>query len=223
MKWTYEDYQALKTVPYFAAASRSGSSHIARCTSRIMNIPVQAPRFLFAGEFSTDDHQVDPAAILKAYNAKPMIIIRNLFDSLVSVKEQMEVSQNMTCPGVPRPEYQKLSEDEKWDWISFNIIPWYFQFYASWHYADIDKLLIHYRDFYSENNFKVMSKILDWIGFPNPGEKRVAELHARRDARFNIGQSGRGKAIPEIVKERAYQQAKTWGPLEKALREELLD
>jgi hypothetical protein len=212
-----------------------------------MNVPVQAPRFLFAGEFSTDDHQVDPAmmgairhlgtwvlhqhskgmgnnvAILKAYGVKPIIIIRNMFDSLISVKEQMEVSDNMTCPGVPRPEWGSLNETEKWDWISLNLIPWYYQFYASWHYAQIDRLLVHYRDFYDGDNFKVMSTILDWIGYPNPGEEEVAAIHARRDARFNVGQSGRGKAIPEIVKERAYLQAKAWGPLEKTLIEEYLD
>jgi len=244
---TLEDFKNLKTMPYFAAGSRTGSSHIARCTGRIMGIPVQAPRFLFADHFSTDDHQVDPAlmgairhlgiwvlhqhskgmgnnvAILKAYGIKPMVIVRNLFDCLVSVKEQMEVAENMTTPGVPRPEYYELDEDGKWDWISYNIVPWYYQFYASWHYAKIDKLLIHYREFYSDDNFKVMSKILDWVGFPNPGPEEVARHHARRDARFNVGYSGRGNAIPDTVKERAYAQAKSWGPLEKTLKDIYLD
>jgi hypothetical protein len=249
MSKTWEEYlENLKTYPYFAAGSRTGSSHIARCTGRIMGLPVQSPRWIHAGRFSTDDHQIDHTlmgackhlglfvlhqhskgtgnnvAILKAFGIKPMVIIRNMFDSLVSVKEQMEITDNMTCPGVPRPEYYELTEGQKWDWISFNLIPWYFQFYASWHYAtQIDRMMIHYRDFYSENNFKVVSKILDWVGYPNPGEEVVAATHARKDARFNVGISGRGKAVPEIVKERAYLQAKSWGPLEKHLIEDYLE
>jgi hypothetical protein len=242
-----DDFKDLKTLPYFAAGSRTGSSHIARCTGRIMGVPIQSPRFLYAGGYSTDDHQIDATmmgairqlgvwvlhqhsmgtgnnvAILKAFNIKPMVIIRNLFDSLISFYEQMEVADNMTSPGVARPEWHKMDDDTKWDWMSFNVIPWYYRFYASWHYANIDKLLIHYRNFYDGDTVSVIGKILDWIGFPNPGEEEIMRHFNRRDARFNTGYSGRGKAVPEIVRERAYLQARAWGPLEKHLREDYLD
>jgi hypothetical protein len=94
-----------------------------------------------------------------------------------------------------------LDEETKIDLIIENVIPWYFQFVASWDLAEKQKRLemywLTYEELVADKPSSVL-KVLQFygLGAPRRGvEQRIRELESEgRNNRFNKGVTGRGRS-----------------------------
>jgi hypothetical protein len=138
---------------FLTAQLRSGSSHVAKTLSILTGHTVGylMPQFDCKGN---EEHVINPMVLqqmqaqgkwvyhihakgtnnhrylLKGFKLRPIVIIRGVKDSLVSVKEQLDVGAEF--PGFIRPNWESLDEDERWHLILVYIAPWFTSFQASW-------------------------------------------------------------------------------------------
>jgi Sulfotransferase domain len=144
---------------------------------------------------------------LNAFSIKPIILIRNIFDCIVSAKDHMDGGEKDSnriigpCAYVPQ-RYYSWSDAEKYDFIIDLIVPWYFNFFVGW------------RDFQTGT----WASYEELVGNPLAAVKRIAnELHldingsgieealvaaSKAETRKNVGEIGRGSALTSVQKNR---------------------
>jgi hypothetical protein len=136
--------------------------------------------------------------LMQAFGIRPVVLVRNIFDSVMSLLDFYDKGAFQTS--YFRSDWQVLDRESKIDLLIDSVIPWYFQFVASWDLAEKqNRLSVHwlsYEDLVADKSSSVL-KILEFhgLGAPRLGvEKRIAEIESEdRKIRFNKGVVGRGK------------------------------
>ena len=136
--------------------------------------------------------------LMQGFGIRPVVLVRNIFDSVMS---QLDFyNQGAFQTSYFRADWQLLDEETKIDLLIENVIPWYFQFVASWDLAEKQKRLevhwLSYEDLVANKPGSVL-KILEFygLGAARQGiEQRIREIEmGERKIRFNKGVTGRGK------------------------------
>jgi hypothetical protein len=138
--------------------------------------------------------------LLQQYNVKPIILVRNIYDCIVSNADHFR-NEGITWFGVINEEHLKLADEQLYSIIADLLAPWYISFYVSWKMSSIEPLIIKYEDMINdpENYFK---KIFDAVDI-NITSKDTTELIGKAQGkynRFNKGIKGRGDSVPPEVK-----------------------
>ena len=60
------------------------------------------------------------------------VLLRNIFDVVVSTNDHFRNEDDRGPSVYIHPEFHRMSEDEKFDFLIANCLPWYFSFFASW-------------------------------------------------------------------------------------------
>jgi tetratricopeptide (TPR) repeat protein len=136
--------------------------------------------------------------LMQGFGIRPVVLVRDIFDSVMSLLDFYNKGAFRTS--YYRADWQALDEETKIDLLIENVIPWYFQFVASWDQADKQKRLeIHwltYEDLIADKTSSVL-KVLEFygLGASRRGvEQRIREIESgERKIRFNKGVRGRGK------------------------------
>jgi hypothetical protein len=137
--------------------------------------------------------------LMQAFGIRPVVLVRDIFDSVMSLLDfyNKGAFQNSYF----RADWQTLDDEVKIDLLIENVIPWYFQFVASWDLVEKQKRLeIHWLTYEGLVADKVSSvlKVLEFygLGAPRRGlEQRITEIESEeRKIRFNKGVAGRGKS-----------------------------
>jgi hypothetical protein len=233
---------------FLAAAMRSGSTHIKNCFLRIGFRP--SSTHITFGDHVNEEHMVDGRSaallfplggfvfqqhvraigrnvpLLKEFGVRPIVLYRNVLDSIVSWKESADRD---TARGYKQashsptymPDWPTLSDRDKLLWITYNIVPWYYSFYVSWREADIESLFVNYDDFF-RCQWKEFGQMTRHLGL----DLKDIDLKGAvggRDGKFNVGVSGRGDSLPDEVINIADRQASSWGvSWQHRLEEDLL-
>jgi tetratricopeptide (TPR) repeat protein len=137
--------------------------------------------------------------LMQAFGIRPVVLVRNVFDSVMSLLDFYNRGAFQTS--YFRADWQAFDEETKIDLLIENVIPWYFQFVASWDSAEKQKRLeVHwltYEDIIADKPASVL-KILEFygLGAARRGvEQRIAEIESEeRKIRFNKGVAGRGES-----------------------------
>ena len=137
--------------------------------------------------------------LMQAFGIRPVVLVRNIFDSVMSLLDFYNKGAFKTS--YYRSEWLALDEETKIDLLIENVIPWYFQFVASWELAEKQKRLeIHwltYEELIADKPSTVL-KVLKFygLGAARRGvEERIREIESEeRKNRFNKGIAGRGKS-----------------------------
>jgi hypothetical protein len=155
--------------------------------------------------------------LIRAYGMPVIITIRNIFDVMLSVKEKMDDGVHCPCIQGPVP-WRTMKDSLKWAWLGHNIPAWTFQFYASWHYADVNKLWVKYEDYYTDQPAS-MARILRFLNATGEADlKNIIDIESNK----KVGISGRGrKAVPSYIKKNIVAQTVPWGDTGKLLRRDL--
>ncbi len=75
-------------------------------------------------------HNID---ILRKFNIRPIVLTRNLFDVVPSIKDHLFAEGFEKFPGFYCTErFAELSEEKQLDCIIDLVLPWYVNFYVSW-------------------------------------------------------------------------------------------
>jgi sulfotransferase family protein len=137
--------------------------------------------------------------LMQGFGIRPVVLVRNIFDSVMSLLDFYNKGAFRTS--YFRADWPRLDEETKLDLVIENVIPWYFQFVASWDLAEKQKRLEMYWLTYEELVADKASSVLKVLGFYGLGasrrgmEKRIREIESDElKNRFNKGVSGRGKS-----------------------------
>jgi hypothetical protein len=136
---------------------------------------------------------------MQGFGIRPVVLVRNIFDSVMSLLDFYNKGAFQTS--YFRADWPMLDEETKIDLIIENVIPWYFQFVASWDLAEKQKRLemywLTYEELVADKPSSVL-KVLQFygLGAPRRGvEQRIRELESEgRNNRFNKGVTGRGRS-----------------------------
>ncbi len=137
--------------------------------------------------------------LMQAFGIRPIVLVRNIFDSVMSLLDFY--NHGAFRNSYFRADWQALDEETKIDLLIENVIPWYFQFVASWDLVEKQKRLeifwLNYEELVADKPSTVL-KVLEFygLGAPRRGiEQRIRELESDgRKNRFNKGVTGRGRA-----------------------------
>ena len=139
---------------------------------------------------------------LEAFGIRPIVMLRDIADMLVSYREMVEASEDPQGHAINCliPEnFSGMAHDEKADFLIDLIAPWYVSYYATWrsHAAGgRDRVcVLRYTDFLADPGAE-LSRALDFAGLPRDigtCRKVVESTWMERDVfRFNHGVAGRG-------------------------------
>jgi len=140
--------------------------------------------------------------IMQKFAIRPVILVRNLFDVVVSIRDYLFVEGFEKFPSLYATDaLAAMPLERQHDFLITFAMPWYFDFYVSWFDATRDKrvesLWLSYDDLRSDWAAGI-SQILDHYGIER-SESEIAEtidfLQGQPSSiRFNRGVSGRGTA-----------------------------
>jgi hypothetical protein len=191
------------------------------------------------GDFGNDSHQINHTAaqilfpmpaqvfhqhtlgtngtqtLLELYKMKPVIMTRNILDSMVSLRELISTGARQHLGIYYPPYWRELTQLEQFEWLAYNISNWYFVFYITWHTApNLDVLHIRYDDYYSDQ-VKGIKDILNHTEINRHGvvtDETIAKFtDPAPGGRLKVGTSGRGEMIPESVVQIVINHARSWG------------
>ena len=136
--------------------------------------------------------------LMQGFEIRPVVLVRNIFDSVMSLLDFYNKGAFQTS--YFRADWPRLDDETKLDLIIENVIPWYFQFVASWDSAEKQKRLEMCWLTYEELVADKPSSVLKVLGFYGLGarrrgvEQRIREIESEeRNNRFNKGVTGRGR------------------------------
>jgi len=152
--------------------------------------------------------------LMQAFEIRPVVLVRNIFDSVMSLLDFY--NKGAFYNTYFRADFQSLDEETKIDLLIENVIPWYFQFVASWSLVEKRRSLdIHWLTYEELVGDKISSvkSILEFYGLGAPSrriEEKVKEIESEPGrTRFNKGVSGRGKTcLNDRHKERIRRYAR---------------
>jgi hypothetical protein len=140
--------------------------------------------------------------VLQKYNVKPIILVRNLYDSIVSVADHLRNESAIFPMAVISSEHAKLNDAQLYRVISDLVVPWYINFYVGWKTSPIKPLVVKYEDMIG-NPEDYFQNIFNAAGI-NVTSKNLNDCISKAyngQTRLNKGVAGRGDSLPSDVKE----------------------
>jgi Sulfotransferase domain len=137
--------------------------------------------------------------LMQAFGIRPVVLVRNVFDSVISLLDFYNRGAFQTS--YFRADWPSLNEETKIDLLIENVIPWYFQFVASWDVAEkqnrLEMYWLTYEDLVTDKPSCVL-KVLEFYGLraSRKGvEQRIRRIESDEPKiRFNKGVTGRGRS-----------------------------
>lgn len=136
---------------------------------------------------------------MQAFGIRPVVLVRNIFDSVISLLDFY--NRGAFKNSFFRADWTALNDETRIDLLIENVIPWYFQFVASWDLAEkqkrVEVLWLTYEELVRDKPSSVL-KVLEFygLGASRRGvEERIRAIESEeRKIRFNKGVTGRGKS-----------------------------
>jgi hypothetical protein len=131
----------------------------------------------------------------------------------VSLRESLNTGPQNIGIYVPL-DWDEMDEDDQYDWLARNVVPWFFTFYVSWMDAAVPRLMVWYDEYYKDEVAGVR-KILKHTGLDKHGTVTDEAIRLATkpgdSSRLCFGKSGRGKQLPAHAIETAHDIAISWG------------
>jgi hypothetical protein len=156
--------------------------------------------------------------LLKEFNIKPIVLVRDVFDVVISLYDHIERGRHRSPTGYVHREYAGMSVDDKLLYLIRIHLPWYFNFLISWREAadEIDVFWLTYEELFSDQ-IETVSRILEFYGLPVTKDRireAIDELTAKRKSiehvRFNVGIAGRGQRLSPRHRQAILDIADVW-------------
>jgi uncharacterized membrane protein YkvA (DUF1232 family) len=142
------------------------------------------------------------AAMCRDYSLAPVVLVRNLLDVSVSLRDALRKDGPVWPFMFAEPHHAGLDDAELEEMFVRLALPWYVNFYMGWRQAP-DALIVEYEDLIS-NPVGTVERVLSHCGVSASTaeiEAAVREVAINDQTRFNVGVVGRGAALrPELVR-----------------------
>jgi hypothetical protein len=120
--------------------------------------------------------------LMQAFGIRPVVLVRNIFDSVMSLLDFYDKGAFQTS--YFRADWPALDRETKIELLIENVIPWYFQFVASWDLAEkqqrIELQWLTYEELVADKLSAVL-KVLEFygLGASRTGvEQRIKEIES---------------------------------------------
>ncbi len=162
--------------------------------------------------------------ILKNFGIPAVILLRNLFDIVVSLRDHMKVNEFFSSILIPN-RYLSLNEGDKVDYIIDTAVPWMVTFYVSWVQAlergDIKTEFVFYEDMIGDPVpfFQKSCRCLGVTTTAADIKAALEQVEKSPTTRFNVGKAGRGASeltadqIARVRRHADYYPGIDFGPL----------
>jgi len=148
--------------------------------------------------FKANSHNLD---LLELFEIKPVLLVRNVLDILVSMREHVLQAKPNNLPGLyPPVTFPSLREEEQFDFLVDFAAPWLISLYASWDRAiqegRSEILVVRYED--AKRDWILMgARILEFNGIEMTKDRlsqvvNRLESEPAANVRRNVGIVGRG-------------------------------
>ena len=131
---------------------------------------------------------------MHAYRIRPVVLVRNIFDVSVSMRDHIHRESIWNPTFSPDPAFLDMTPERQLDAVIDLAVPWNLFFVAEWQRADVDKLNLRYEDVI-ENPVDTLERILTFYGVDKPRMDPAAAWTEAADSgvtRKNVGRPGRG-------------------------------
>ncbi len=138
--------------------------------------------------------------LIQLFHLRPVILVRNLFDVVVSLYDHLHHDDFRVPMANVTPEFFELSEKRKLDAIIDLHLPWYFSFFTSWATPQPSlPCLVHWVT-YEALQASPHTTVQGILAFANQTltmdqVERAIALARQSKTRFNQGKTGRGQEI----------------------------
>jgi hypothetical protein len=217
--------RATKPLIVVAAAPKTGSTFL-------VNTLIQITRlrgFRLCSAYSTNEHDLylpalclmNPygcvsqlhmkgtfhnAALMRSFGIKPIILVRNIEDIVVSLQHDLKGKAQRRSLGTGARGYsfiwqdedtRDLSDERRLDMVIDLAVPWFVNFYASWYQlcerGAVQALWLTYEELFADKE-KAIRSVLGFLGLPSDAPIDPAIL-ARKYAQFRDGRVGQGASV----------------------------
>jgi Sulfotransferase domain/Tetratricopeptide repeat len=135
--------------------------------------------------------------MMRAFKIRPIVLVRNLFDVVVSYADFFDTGAKVNTFFAGR--WDGLSRARKLDLVIDNFVPWYNAFYASWSdvmkHEVLDCRLVRYADMIADKQgtLESLAAFYDLGKSADECAAAIERVDGRKDiTRFNKGKAGRG-------------------------------
>jgi Sulfotransferase domain len=219
-----------KTI-FVACFPKSGSTYVTKLLAAVTDSCVISMSTQVGGQNEQDLHQPSIAAalgktsvahqhakgtynnvaLMKLYGIRPIILVRNIFDVVVSLADHIQNESPLTPTGYVPVAYSAMTRDERLASIVHLHVPWYINFYCSWveHVADVDGMWLTYEEFFADP-LAAARHLTQFYGLEVSDERLCAAIAGMKDTftRLNVGRSGRGAALPARCRQQILDMAR---------------
>ena len=141
------------------------------------------------------DHNVE---LIRNYGLRPIVLVRNIFDTVVSLDDYL-LREGLRMPtGFVHREYPRIDFAERIEYLIRVHLPWYFNFFMSWRESSptLDTFPLSYERLFADVR-QTLIEIIEFHELRIDSQQIDAALTAVRSAntRFNKGVSGRGERL----------------------------
>jgi Sulfotransferase domain len=147
------------------------------------------------------------ATIMAEYNIKPVVLVRNIFDIVVSLADHIRNESPLMAMAYVTEAMRTWSAEELHEFIGDMVIPWYMNFFVSWQDCE-DKLLVTYEELTGDPK-KILQQVSLFANIP-ASERYIENAIARaniKNTRKNVATAGRGQKLADRVKDKIRKAA----------------
>ena len=153
--------------------------------------------------------------LLKTYNVRAIVTVRNLFDTFVSLDDMVmgyrsasEAQEGFYFSDALPSNYGMLDLEDRLTVLVQRSTAWFIQFYVSWKKCEranlVRPLWVSYEKDFLADKQGLADRIVTHLGLdPEGAAKLLAAFEDKTDGaakRLNKGVAGRGRAMPDSVK-----------------------
>jgi hypothetical protein len=145
------------------------------------------------------------AALMKRFAIKPVVLVRNIYDIVVSLQHDLREKAQLSALGTGKRGYSFLWQDQSTkglgddrlrDMIIDLAVPWFVNFYVSWQrlceQGAVDAHWVTYEQLFSDKA-GTLRQILDFLGLPEVAiDPKLLDLEYET---FRDGRSGHGVSV----------------------------
>lgn len=142
------------------------------------------------------------AEIIERHNLLPVVLVRNLFDTVISIRDHYRNSAVYMSMAYVNEEMRDWPDDKLHEFIADMVMPWYINFYVCWNDCP-NKLFVTYDDLKHDID-KTVKSIVDYTGLNSNTHQISAAIERAQGAntRKNKAVSGRGDTLSKAVKDK---------------------
>jgi hypothetical protein len=142
------------------------------------------------------------AALIRKFGITPVILVRDLADALVSLRDHMRNEDYVGPMAWLTGEHVRLGDKRLEELLADLVMPWYVSFYVGWKACPAG-IWVEYDEIRTRPE-AVVERVVSAAAIPCGKEEiqRAIEAAMARKPRFNEGISGRGRHISDYAKQR---------------------